>query len=134
MRQKQDKWDLNRLPTKGERLVGITGGIVVALILGGISLLAYISKSYIVAFVFAVFSVCIARIAYKAAFTQAELPSTRSIRAVNYIILLCGVGMVLASPFSPDAAGKMYMLSGGFSALGVGMRNLISHRNKANSA
>jgi hypothetical protein len=124
MSNESGKWTTNRLPTRTERNIGILAGIFIGILFFPFSLIALIGKFYILSVIFLAIAIFGTRTAYRAMYNKAELPSSRSVRIVNYIFITVGVCLLLLSPFFTQLSQGIYAVSIGFTGIWVGWHNL----------
>jgi hypothetical protein len=124
MDHKPDKWKLNRLPTKPARWVGVIGGSLLVIVIGFLAATTFHSSQYIASGIFSLVTIYVARIAYKAAFFKAALPSNTSIKLVSYTSVVMGLCMIIGAFFVTDLGGKIQLASMGLLGLGAAIRNL----------
>ncbi len=126
----KDKWNLDRKPSRAERVVGILASGFLALLCAVIFAITFSNQSELnfpglVPLSFGVLTVIFIVLFCRVAFDKAERPSSSTIKIANYIFAIAGIALILLGLFSNF---DLKLLGLGTIGLSVGFRNLSLDR------
>lgn len=119
-----EKWNTNRLPTKMEQRFGLAASLFLVALFLSVSIFTLINAGFVTSLVFLALTFFIARIAYRAAFGNPEMPSNRAATFVNYLFIVGGVALLLLALFQSNSSTALFAASTGATGLWAGMYNL----------
>ena len=122
-----DKWKIDRLPTNGERIIGVVVGAIATIFCGGISVIWVLNKNsnnfnatedaiYLVFFLFAGLSFWIT---LRAIFSNPKRPSKAAAYVTSIIILALSLIMLALGVLLDADANRIHMISIGLVGLGA---------------
>lgn len=127
-----DEYRIDRKPTSGERLIGIVASSFLVLFFGAVSVvtreyLSTLSWLALIPIVSGLATLLATFVTYRTVFSEAKKPSATSVRVVNYIFVVVGCLLVVASPFADGTRETISLLAIGLFAVSIGLRNLATH-------
>lgn len=124
-----NKWDLDRIPTRKERVLGILAGLGATLLSGSFSLIGalalfktgFSSKNVIFSFIFLVLTCISLYVLCRALFSEPKKPGKISVLITSGLVFLLGVFIIPIALFADQIeSGKcLSMLAAGFMSLGA---------------
>lgn len=135
-----NKWELDRLPTRGERVLGILAGLGAVLLSGLFSAAGVLqlfkagitSGNIIFLIVFLVLTGVSVYILYRAVFGEPKKPDKRIILIVSLSVLMLGVFLIALAVFAEkiELGRRFFMLATGFPAIGASIPMIKNHWKK----
>lgn len=127
--QNVNKWKLDRLPTRGERVLGILAGFGAVLLSGLLSAAGVLQLfkagitfgNIIFLIVFLVLTGISVYILYRAVFSEPKKPDKRIILIVSVSVLVLGAFLIAVAVFAEkiELGRRFFMLATGFAAIGA---------------
>ena len=121
--------EIDRLPSKKERIIGIISSSFLMVIFGAISILTILMEEYIASVFFILLTLFIARIAYRVVFTKPEKPNNNCLYIAHIVFIIAGGGLVVGSFFVSDS-NRFMGLAIGLIGLSTGVHYFFKRTQK----